>query len=117
MQDQPSLLSRMKDPYQELQDQEILTRHNPQPSDTQPSYGDNRPSNSASSSSESNSEFYQDVLIRCNSLVERYRNGEISKASVLVMDTGLHTRTGLRVRVSRVRVRVSIFSPVAHPHP
>src|SRR5271168_2351455 len=35
----------------------------------------------------------------------------------LVMDTGLHTRTGLRVRVSRARVRVSIFSPVAHPHP
>jgi len=35
----------------------------------------------------------------------------------LVMDTGLHTRTGLRVRVSRARVQVSIFSPVAHPHP
>ena len=62
----------------------LSTRHDFQPSDTQPTDADERPSNFARSSAESNSEFYQDVLIRCNSLVERYRKGEIPKASVYV---------------------------------
>src|ERR1700678_2258282 len=62
----------------------LSTRHNFQPSDTQPTDADERPSNFARSFAESNSEFYQDVLIRCNSLVERYRKREIPKASVYV---------------------------------
>src|ERR1700678_2163002 len=33
------------------------------------------------------------------------------------MDTGLHTRTGLRVRVSRARVRVSKLLPIGKPAP
>src|SRR5271168_1058926 len=33
------------------------------------------------------------------------------------MDTGLHTRTGLRVRVSRARVRVSKWLPIGKPAP
>ena len=52
-----------------------------QPSDTQPTDPDGQ---SAGSSAESNSGIYQDVLVECNSLVERYRKGEISKASVYV---------------------------------
>jgi hypothetical protein len=59
-------------------------RHNPRPSDTQPIDADERPPDFARSSTESNSEFYQDVLIRCNALVEQYRKGEIPKALVYV---------------------------------
>ena len=33
------------------------------------------------------------------------------------MDTGLHTRTGLRVRVSRARVQVSKLLPIGKPAP
>src|ERR1700678_1326930 len=33
------------------------------------------------------------------------------------MDTGLHTRTGLRVRVSRARVRVSKLLSIGKPAP
>src|SRR5271168_4841419 len=105
MQDLPSLLSRMKDPYRELQDQDQeihnfldpYLRDNPQLSDTQPTDADERPSNSARTSAESNSEFYQDVLVRCNSLVERYRKGEIPKVSVYVeIQSKLSEALGIR---------------------
>ena len=75
----------------------LSTRHNPQPSDTQPTETDEWPSNSARSSAESNSEFYQDVLIRCNSLIERYRKGEIPKVSVYVeIQSKLSEALGIR---------------------
>jgi len=35
---------------------------------------------------ETNSGSYQDVLVECNSLVERYRKGEVSKAQTMVQN-------------------------------
>jgi hypothetical protein len=54
-------------------------------SDTLPSNSDEQSGpSSARISSESNSGIYQEVLIDCNTLVERYRKGEIPKATVYV---------------------------------
>ena len=55
-----------------------------QPSTTQPSDLDGQSGFTGRSGSESDSEIYRDVLIDCNALVEVYRKGEISKASVYV---------------------------------
>ena len=55
-----------------------------QPSDTQPTDADEQSRVTAGSPTESNSEIYQNVLIGCNSLVEQYRKGEITKASAYV---------------------------------
>jgi hypothetical protein len=53
-------------------------------SNTQLTGPDEQSASSAGTPSESSSGSYQDVLIECNSLVERYRKGEVSKASVYV---------------------------------
>ena len=55
-----------------------------QPSDTQPTDADEQSRVTAGSPTESNSEIYQNVLVGCNSLVEQYRKGEITKASAYV---------------------------------
>ena len=59
-------------------------RSNTQLSNTQPTEQDPTAGFSAASPTESNSELYREVLVECNSLVEKYRKGEISKASVYV---------------------------------
>jgi hypothetical protein len=51
-------------------------------SSTQPTGPDVQSRDSARTPSESNSGSYQDILLECNSLVETYRKGEASKASV-----------------------------------
>ena len=55
---------------------------NSESSETQPTVPDEQSSPSAGNSSESG--FHRDVLIECNSLVEQYRKGEISKATIYV---------------------------------
>ena len=55
-----------------------------QPSNGQPTDPDGQSGFTARSSSESDSGIYHDVLVECNSLVEAYRKGEISKAAVYV---------------------------------
>ena len=51
---------------------------------TQPSGAYDQSGFTTGSSPELISGIYQDVLVDCNSLVERYRKGEISKAAVYV---------------------------------
>jgi hypothetical protein len=51
---------------------------------TQPTGPDDQSRDSAGTPSESGSGSYQNVLVDCNSLVEGYRKGEISKAAVYV---------------------------------
>src|ERR1700678_1176761 len=55
-------------------------------SNTEPSGPDGQSGLSGVSSvdSESNSRIYQEVLVDCNSLVDKYRKGEVSKATVYV---------------------------------
>ena len=60
-----------------------FSRH-AQPSDTQPIDVDEQPTNTTGTPTESNSENYQDVLVGCNSLVEQYHKGEITKVTVYV---------------------------------
>ena len=55
-----------------------------QSSNAQSSDPDGQSGFTARSSSESDSGIYHDVLVECNSLVEAYRKGEISKAAVYV---------------------------------
>jgi hypothetical protein len=54
----------------------------PEDSDTQPTGPDVQSGFTATTPSESSSASYQEVLVDCNSLVEGYRKGEVSKASV-----------------------------------
>ena len=63
---------------------DISDRSNTQLSNTQPTEQDPPTGASAGSPTESNSELYREVLVECNSLVERYRKGEVSKAFVYV---------------------------------
>ena len=63
---------------------DVTGEHAARSSATQPSDQDEQSGFSAGSVPESNSGVYQDVLIDCNTLVERYRKGEISKATVYV---------------------------------
>ena len=63
---------------------DVAGEHATRSSATQPSDQDEQSRFSAGSASESNSGVYQDVLVDCNTLVERYCKGEISKATVYV---------------------------------
>jgi hypothetical protein len=60
------------------------SRHDAQPTDTQPVDADEQPTETTGTPNESNSEVYHGVLVGCNSLVEQYRKGEISKPTVYV---------------------------------
>jgi hypothetical protein len=51
---------------------------------TQPTVPDERSDLSSGASSSSNAELYQNVLVECNALIERYRKGEMSKVAVYV---------------------------------
>jgi putative sterol carrier protein len=51
---------------------------------TQPTIPDNLSEGSAGAPPPPNQGVYQDVLVQCNALVERYRKGEVSKATVYV---------------------------------
>ena len=54
------------------------------PSTTQPTDPDGRSGVSGGSASQAESAVFQEVLVDCNSLVEAYRKGEISKATVYI---------------------------------
>ena len=71
--------SRENAPRTDGSDRSITQLSVSQPTDQDPPSGF-----SAESPSESNSGLYREVLVECNSLVEKYRKGEISKASVYV---------------------------------
>ena len=51
---------------------------------TQPTVPDERSNLSSGDTPSSNSDHYRDILVECNSLVEEYRKGETSKATVYV---------------------------------
>ena len=53
-------------------------------SNTQPTGPDEQSNLSARTSSSSNAELYQNVLVECNALVEEYRKGETPKFTVYV---------------------------------
>ena len=56
----------------------------PGDSGSQPSSSNDQSTIPTGTSPEPNSQFYRDVLVDCNSLIERYRKGEVSKATVYV---------------------------------
>lgn len=58
----------------DIRDESVIQSSNTQPSD--------RDEQSTGSTSEQHSGVYRDVLVSCNSLVEAYRKGEVSKAEV-----------------------------------
>jgi hypothetical protein len=62
----------------------IARQHFSDSSNTQPSGSNDQSRFTAETPTESSSGSYQEVLVDCNSLVEKYRKGEISKAAVYV---------------------------------
>ena len=81
-----------------------------QSTSTQPSDPDQQSGISAGSSTESNSRVYQDVLVECNSLIEGYRKGEISKASVYVE---IHSKLAKALGDDRARSDAAFGSFIA----
>ena len=64
--------------------QPSITQSAAQSSSTQSTDQDVQSNLSAGTSSESNTGFYQDVLVECNTIVEGYQKGEIPKACAYV---------------------------------